>query len=258
MERDLQVEQLVYRLETGEGLRFAEPPPLPVDTAGFNARLENGILTVTMKDHYASVEAAKERVGPFLRNWELAEALVHGKREMWFTYQDCKIVDRADPNATILVLDPARLVLTGQPVVLIVTRGQYPPPPTNFTASHEVEILWTLYEDYRAGRVRLTDLGYFCLTVLESTFGGGRGKKYRPAAAAALRIDLDVLNTLGDLVSEKGDERTARKIPKGGWQTHHERELMWMGDVVRKVIRRAGEQPPHATPISMADFPPLP
>lgn len=256
-ERDLHVSALTYRLETSDGLLFENPPPLELETDAFIARLEGGTLTLTMRDHYATCEDAKNGVASFLRNWELAEALKRARREMWFMYEGCDVVDRADPRATILAAALGQLTLTGHAVTLTLTLRHYPPPPTDFNATPEVELLWTLFEDYQAGRVRLTDLGYFCLTVLEATFGGARGKHVRPEVSARLHVDLEIFNTLGDLVSEKGDERTARKMPKGGWQPHSSRELTWIADVVRALIRRAGENPGMVERLTMADFPRL-
>jgi hypothetical protein len=56
---DPHVEWLVYRLETAATLVFQKPEPREDDTSSFHLRLEDGGLTVTMKDHYASVEEAR-------------------------------------------------------------------------------------------------------------------------------------------------------------------------------------------------------
>lgn len=250
-EQDLHVRSLVYVLKTSEGLIFADPPPLDFETESFSGRLKEGKLTLTMKNHYAACEEAKTVVASFLLSWELSEATKRARREMWFEYEGCDVIDRADAHAAILVAGSGSLTLTGMPAVLTLTQLQYPAPPTDFEVTPEVEILWTLYEDQQAGRVRLTDLAYFGLTVLEDALGNGS----RTKLAARLHIDPEILNTLGKLVSGKGDARTARKMPRGGWKPHAPGELTWILDVVRALIRRAGERNPAGLKkLTMADF----
>ena len=111
---------------------------------------------------------------------------------------------------------------------------------------------------YREGKELLPHMAYFCLTVLEGYGGNGQGRRSR--AAVNLDIDMRVLNQLGQLVSEGGDERTARKRPKGGWQTYDPKELAWIEVVIQAAIRRLGEYAAGASPLktlTMADFPPL-
>jgi hypothetical protein len=67
---DPHVESLCYRLTIDETHgRFENPPPLEHETAAYRMRLEDGVLTVEMKEHHATVESAKERVDNALRAW---------------------------------------------------------------------------------------------------------------------------------------------------------------------------------------------
>ena len=101
-------------------------------------------------------------------------------------------------------------------------------------------------------------MAFFCLTVLEESTGGGHNK--RQQAAQRYGIDADVLAKLGELTSELGDERTARKFKSGG-RPHSDAEKAWIIAVVKMIIRRAGEYAHDPTApretVTMTDLPPL-
>ena len=54
-------------------------------------------------------------------------------------------------------------------------------------------------------------MAYWCLTIVEGSTMVSK-KKQRPTAAGQYGIDFDVLNELGRLSSEAGDETEARKF----------------------------------------------
>ncbi|HEV8441415.1 MAG TPA: hypothetical protein VGT40_25275 [Methylomirabilota bacterium] len=263
---DPHVEWLRYRLELGPALSITDAPPLEHETDHCRLRLDAGTLTVTMKEHHASFESAQETVDQCLRSWQVNTELTYGPGEFRFVYENGKLVDRnpPPPGSPILVPGTGVLSLTGHAALTTgatVTRHTYPAPPTDFGVSPDVETLWYRYRGYREGKEPLPHMAYFCLTVLEWIGGGGRGRgNAREAAARTLGIDIDVLNRLGGLVSEKGDPTTARKRPKGGWQPYDPRELAWIEAVIRAAIRRTGEHAAGVIPkvLTMADFPPLP
>jgi hypothetical protein len=217
---DPHVLSLEYALETDESLAFDNPPPLEGDAGGFSYRLADGVLTVTLKDHYATQEQAVEAVAAFIRGWELDYALQHGRRELRFRFVRSHIIDRQPtPGAVgdVLLAGTAKITLTGHPATLVVTQRQYPAPPVSFTASPDVETLWNRYEGHLRGSEPLPAMGYFCLTVLETVFGGPgvgttpktSGKRKR--TAHALNVELAVLEKLGALTSERGGAMDARK-----------------------------------------------
>ncbi len=84
---DPHVEELTYRVETGEELRIIDPSPVEEETTEFRMRLADGIATFKMKQHYSSEESAREPVDAYLRAWELDVALQYGhKRELRFVF----------------------------------------------------------------------------------------------------------------------------------------------------------------------------
>ena len=107
-------------------------------------------------------------------------------------------------------------------VRLIVCVPEYPAPILPFEATPLVELLWNRYKEYREGRSQLLAMGYFCLTALESYGMPAKGR--RQHVAATYNIDKAVLDTLGRLTSEHGDEITARKLPSKNPLTPQGRE----------------------------------
>lgn len=96
-------------------------------------------------------------------------------------------------------------------------------------------------------------LAYFCLTVLE--LHGGRS-----GAAARFGISSRLLDTLGRLATETGDESTARKA-LADLRLPTPAETQWLEAAVQTLIRRVGEvaASPNAsaTQITLADLPQL-
>ena len=232
---DPRVESLEYRLETDPTTVFESPPPLEHDTLDFDLRLQDGRLLVRMKRDCATVDEARAVVGPFLRAWEVHEAMDRGGREeLHFMFETATVIDRRPVPGE---LSPALLAATGTVrltapyAVLTVSRRSYPPPPENFAFSPDLETLWNRYQGYKLGREPLPTMGYFCLTVIEATYQG------RANAGQALNVDLTVLNKLGELTSTRGDKTEARKQKDKPLQPFTPAERRWIDETLRKMIR---------------------
>ncbi len=118
-----------------------------------------------------------------------------------------------------------------------------------------VEMLWNRYQMYLEGRDLLTTMGYVSLSTIQSEAGG------RSRAAAKFNIHRDVLDKLGTLTSDIGDEMTARKFDdQSTKRAHTTTEKEWVEAAVKKIIRRVAEHdydPIAALPlITMANLPP--
>jgi hypothetical protein len=259
------VESLVYRAESAKDIIYNDPVPLEIDKDKWKGCLENGILTCRMKMHYASVSDVRREIESYLRAWEVNTNLKQGKGSIKFVYQDANLIDLAPQETGCRVVE-AGGVISG--IGTMTARGQiirknYPPPPENFTVSPDVETLLGRYEGYLAGKEPLPAMAYFCLTTVERIYGGQREKREKPRKAAAriIKVDLEVLNTLGELASERGDQTTARKFlrqpsPLTGT------ERTWVESVIRGLIYRVGEysgcsDKSTLAQITMADFPSL-
>lgn len=251
---DPHVASLEYALRTDDSLTFNNPPPLEGDAAGFTYRLADGVLTVTMKYHYATQEDAVEAVRSFIQAWELDYALRQGRRELRFSFVRSNIIDRQPTPGHVLLVGTAKFTITAHPVTLMVTRRQYPAPPASFAASPDVQTLWNRYEGHLLGREPLPSMGYFCLSVVQALYGG------RAKAVGALNIDRPVLDTLGLLTSERGDATTARKQEGKTLQPLAPSEERWIHETLRLMIRRVAMERAGAVssaPLTMNDLPKL-
>ncbi len=272
--RDPHVECLRYRLTVDETYgRFENPPPLEHETDTYRMRLDSGKLTVEMKEHHATVESAKERVENDLRAWELDAALSRDHRWLRFDYDETgtKVIDRvpppSQPGAVVIGVGEIRLgmmlcegVAHCEPPVV----KEYPKPPKMLEASLDVEGLFVRYE--RAvwlDRTQILSIGYVCLSYLEGTTGL-KGRLARDEVAKRYRIELAALNTLGNLVSTRGDLAEARKLDVGATRAPlTPNEIAWVQAAIKSLIRRKAEydHDPNAAKslpvITLSDLPTL-
>lgn len=271
---DPHVESLRYRLEVDEVYgRFENPPALDHETDAYRLYLENGVLTVEMKEHHPTAESARRKVEPDLKAWELNAALSRDHTWLKFVFDrdGTRIVDRnptpPEPGhvraQASLIAGPATMSATC--TVTPPAFKEYPRPPRAFEASLEVEVLFDRYQ--RAiwdDESHLLTVGYVCLSFLERTAGLKGNQGARGKAAQSYRIDQAVLKKLGNLVSKKGDIREARKLDAGATLTPlTQQERLWVRAVIRTLIRRKAEydyDPGAASllpQIMMTNLPPL-
>ncbi|HMH48858.1 MAG TPA: hypothetical protein VK548_01400 [Candidatus Acidoferrum sp.] len=258
--KDPHVESLIYRVETEGTLHFQDPPPLDHQTHAFDLRVDDGRLTMTMKDHYASRDEAREAVKSFLEGWEIDWALRNGgRREIKFVYEKANVVDREPrpPGATVINAETWDMPWVGGEAHVVVNVSAYPVPPSAFRIPPDVETLWNRYEGFMKGKEPLLSMAYFCLTVVETMYGGGS----RSRAGTVLQIDPKVLNKLGELTSERGDAATARKVKPGPARPLSGAESAWVDETIRAIIRRAGNLVAGGTPepvlLMLTDLPTL-
>lgn len=260
--KDPHVVSLIYQLKTDATVSFDDPPPIEDDTDSFHVRLDDGELTVSMKGHFPSVQSACDVVEPWLHSWEIYTALEHsGQRQIWFDYDDAEIIDRDPPKRGEPIttqVEAAECFCQAVSMIGYVTRKHYPQPPGHFIATQEVNALWKRFQGYRDGKEPLLSMAYFCLSFVESRLGKQESK--RKNAAAALNIERNVLDKVGNLSTRHGDLSTARKIDANATgQPLTEIEERWLECAVLGLIKQFGAysgNPPHEE-LTMADLPPL-
>lgn len=95
-------------------------------------------------------------------------------------------------------------------------------------------------------------MAYFCLTLFELRGRGRRG------AATRYQVERAVLNKIGELSTEAGDARTARKMTANLRQLCGA-ERAWLEAAIRALVRRAGEVAAGTKliPLTMDDLPKL-
>jgi len=261
---DPHVERLHYKLRSESTLSFESPPPINRETPAFRIHLEEGKLTVHMFEHYADEEGAQQRVGPYLCAWEIDANLRLGRRTVWFEFERSELIDRnPPPPAGPQTITPKALSVHWRvmPPTIHVGYRSYPPPPSRFLASPDVQTMWFRYNMWVDGREPLLSMAYACLTLLEGSTGATTGS--RAAVCTMYSIDPAVRKTLGDMVSERGGPDEARKLGRSATKTPLTRkERQWVDDVIKALIRRKAEydaDPTSPLPlIAMTDFLSLP
>jgi hypothetical protein len=240
---DPHVNSLTYVLITEASLSFDNPPPIEMEFPSFNICLKDGILTVTMIEHFSSQDSARQCVEPMLEAWTLDVGLRAGRDEFSFRFKNATLVDR-NPLPTspghILQACAGEITLTGMLTSCTVTRKYYPSPPNGLLVSADVRTMWNRYLNYVAQKEPLLSMAYFCLTVIENSTG--EKKNQREHAGKLYNISPDLLGKLGQLVSETGDETQARKLGlKSRRAPLSGAEETWIRDAIRLIIRRKAE-----------------
>ena len=230
---DPHVAALHYRINHADTTDYDNAPTLEHQEAEFSIRIEKGKATTTMKGYYATSEAARALVEPFLRAWELSAALVDASDNFEFVFEASEIVDREPASG---VIGAGGAGMAGQSTLSAYARtkrGKYPDPPVRLTCDADVDLIFECYRRYCAGHRSLSDACYFCLTVLERAAGSRRD------AAAHFGIDFSVLTKIGELTAQKGG-REARKI-SGAGVDFTSAERTWLHQAMKMLARRAAE-----------------
>lgn len=241
---DPHVEELIYLVKTEEGRKVENPPPIEEEASAFRMVLENETVTFSMKDHYSNERDARDSVKDYLRAWELDTALRRGGPQLYFSFDKSKIIDRdpPPPGSTI----NASATLMGSSSVYAratVVSSEYPPPPHDFKVDNDTEDLWKLYERYKEGRDRLLPMAYSFLTRLEyQALNYPTGANKRERVRNMYRVDLKVLQKLGDFTTNLGDEAGARKFDRSSQlRQPNVREVKWIEATLEQLIRRVGQ-----------------
>jgi hypothetical protein len=256
---DPQVVSLEFRVKSEKPISFIGAPAVNVQIGSCDMTLDDNVLTVTLREHYATVESAMSKVGDYLRAWEILAGLEAGTAYFMFEYQNAVLIDRSPPppgSTTCHFVAVEAGDSFGATATCRHERATYPAPPVRFAATSTVQHLWNRYQKYLNGRDLLTTMGYVCLSTIQNEAGG------RKKAATRFSIHENVLGTLGTLTSDVGDEANARKIDQQSTKrAHTSSEHAWVEEAVKRIIRRVGEHaydPAASLPlITMADLPRL-
>lgn len=253
---DPHVEALHYNLKPEASTKYDAPPAVTFSTATFDGVLESEKIIVKMTQHFPSEAEARSNVEPFLKAWEISASLEHGRDEFRFEFDHSDIVDRSPPPPGEVhvhaVLATGKMTFSGTATAVLV-RKLYTAPLQGFSATPMVELLWNRFKRHLQGSEPIYSMAYFCLTVLEKQAGD------RKRLSTKYSIDMKVLNTIGELSTNRGSETDARKMPKGGLKPPTSNELVWLNSAMRQMILQvglveSGSRPPR---LSMGKLPKL-
>ncbi|KPJ63845.1 MAG: hypothetical protein AMJ45_06840, partial [Syntrophobacter sp. DG_60] len=216
---DPHVEKLYYKVITGNGVDYENAPAVFEETNDFRMLLDGETAVFEMKTHFSTEKEAKAIVDEYLKQWDVLIGIEHNPDELFFKFDRANIVDRApSPHGehTLNIQGTVHITVFGHGK-LHVSRGKYPSRPKRFSVSPDVETMYLRYKAYRKSQEPLIPMANLCLTVLQESARNAKGYKkrnnLRGKAAYQYEIEYDVLDKLGDLCANKGDEREARKAP---------------------------------------------
>jgi hypothetical protein len=245
-----------YTIGSGEGISYRDPEALSFSNHLGDFELIDKELHIKPTEHFSDEGEARTAIEPFLHAWEIEADLTSNIGAIRFTFERVALIDRdpPPPGSPKVIKLKAMLgnVSLASSFSLHLTRRRYPQPPQAFRATSEVQQAYRRWMGFRAGKEPLQAMAFFVLTLLEKPAGG------RKKAACTFHIGLDVLNTIGELSSTKGDESTARKASLGGqYQQLSDAEKQWLEAAVPKVIHQLGQYASGTslTRLSMNDLP---
>jgi hypothetical protein len=252
---DPHVESLVYGVDApADNISYGDPAPVEFRNSIGDFRMDDGLLTVTMADHFADVDSAWNVVQQYLRSWEVQTDLTANPGQIQFTYRTANVIDRDPPTPgsgnVISAVGTASIAAVTCNATISITCNKYPDPPSEFATTPDVEIFHARWLQFRSGKEPLQSMAYFILDSLENRLGG------RKSVAQQFGISRKVLDKISVLSSRKGDALTARK------SDHVEmtgQENAWLAQAMKRVILRVGENASGAalTKMTMADLPDL-
>jgi hypothetical protein len=256
---DPHVTALHYSVIHGDWVDYTQAKPFDHDEPGFHVHVENLHVRFDMKDHYATQDAARAAVEPFIRSWELSQALENRPGAFELRFDSSNIVDRNPPAGAVIHVQTGDYLMVGFAAALKLSKSAYPPPPTSGTLAVDdvVDAMLGRYRRFVEDRTILGDAGNFCLTMVEKAAGGKPNA--RTKAANQFGIDKPVLDMIALLCAIKGgiDARKANGVQ----QEFSSVEKEWLVAAIKAVIRRAAQvaaDPSQAArPITMADLPKL-
>ncbi len=261
---DPHVDALLFRIEHGPGVRYSDDaPPIKHEEPAFRVTLKDRTVRFELKEHYATKGEALEKVGPYVRNWEMDAGLNGRPGNFRLEFQEAEVIDRSPPPPTPGTFNFAATFTSPTPTLrasLSVVSPSYPPPPSGPTLDADDPDVATMYarlSGYYEGRELLPGMASFCLTVLEWRFTKNR----RRNVAKVFRIEKAVLDKIGELTATKGGAASARKAAGVGTELSSQ-ESRFLEEAVKTLIRRAAEvaqDPSAALPtITLCDLPDLP
>ena len=234
---DPHVAALIYRVRHHESVDYGEAKPLGFENDQFVGSVKDGRGRFELKEHYSTEQQAREAVEPFIRNWRFDAELRRDPDCFVLAFDKAEIIDRKPtPGVIEMHAAPIRANASISSAKVTVSPPTYPPPPTGIDSSHaDVQTLHDRYRRFREGREDLASFAYFCLTVLEYPFTPPKRKR----AAASYRVELEVLQRIGELSSTKGGSGARKREGVDAPLTGQERRFLERA--TRRLIRRLAE-----------------
>jgi hypothetical protein len=191
---------------------------------------------------------------PRLRAWEAYFELTDRGFPIAFRFAFGVLRDEAALNPSEPEVIEWAAAASGGFVVRKLEMTPPAPPPDWFSAvppiMDELRSSWRMVQE---GRALTLDRAYWCLTLLEATYGR------RARVAATLRVEKRVLDTVGRLTAAE-DRARGRKVGGRGPTTIRYEDELWLRAAIPRLILRVAEVElgaPVVADLGMADLPSL-
>lgn len=233
------IEKLFYKIITKGNVDYEDAPDVSSENEIFKMVTSDKQVSFEMKKHFSSEQDAKIATDQFLNMWEITIGLENDPDDIGFKFDRSEIVDlepNKNENNVNLFASVCEHIHIVEHITVHVSRHKYPEPPDQFSISPDVETMYLRYKAYREGRDKLLSMAYLLLTVVQSKSANRR------EVSKKLRVEKEILDTLGELCSTKGDESEARKAPKdGAFIPLSQKEREWVLAACKLLIKRCGE-----------------
>lgn len=231
------IDKLFYKIIIKDNVDYVNAPAVSLENETFKMVTRNNEVIFEMKRPFSSEQDAKIVTDEFLNKWEIIIGLENAPDDIRFKFYRSEVVHfEPNKNECNVNLSVSSVGDFEDHATNHVSHHKYPDPPDQFSISPDVETMYLRYKAYCEGRDTLLSMAYLLLTVTQSKAATRR------EAAEKLRIEKEILDTLGELCSIKGDESEARKAPPNGVfipLEHKERE--WILATCKLLIKRCGE-----------------
>jgi hypothetical protein len=210
--------KIIIASRNAPDVSYANSAPLSVDSeSDFSVRIAALKAEIKMKTRYPTAEAARQVVAPFLRKWELSSGLLNPIDQFRFEFVSANIMDRAPPQGGIAQAE--FYGVSGFDARGILIRN-YPAPPLGLGWDADIELMFERFCTHDEKRTTISDAAYFCLTVLEGATSPLRSKPIAclpqlacvGKAATHFRIELPVLDKIGNLTGNRGGRFSRKKL----------------------------------------------
>ena len=160
---DPHVAVLIYKIEHGDSIDYSKAKPLDHEEAGFRVKITNGQVCFKFKDHYASVDEAREAISDYIRSWEFDAGLREGPNRFKLKFDQSQIEDRNPTPGAVSIGTPIRFSFTVSEPTVTLSPACYPPPPSGLKITPDVQLMYDRYMDHLKGQRKAAGYGLFLL-----------------------------------------------------------------------------------------------
>lgn len=161
------IKTIIYSLRYAEGVDYENAPIKEEEFQDFYVSLNKNEIIFKFKNYISTLEAAKEKVSIFLRNWEIFICLEGGPDEIKCLFRaaeksdDQEETNPSDSKTNIKEVYISEGVVVAEKVIVDISHGKFPNFPKMFARSPDVDSMYYRYKGYRLGRENLTAMGTF-------------------------------------------------------------------------------------------------